>query len=83
MPYTRKTFDEMETKFGGAMKMLRAEMGISSFGVQVIELPPSLEGPEHDESQTGQEELYVGLAGGGWLEVEGERVELAPRVAIS
>lgn len=83
MPYVRKTFDEMASEFGGAMKLVRKEMGISSFGVQAIEVPPNLEGPEHDESSTGQEELYVGLSGSGWLEVDGERVELAPRVAIS
>ena len=35
-------------------------------------------GSEHDESQSGQEEIYLCLAGSGTLEIDGETVEMKP-----
>jgi len=32
--------------------------------------------PEHDHAGDGQEEVYLALKGSGWIDVEGERVEL-------
>jgi uncharacterized cupin superfamily protein len=62
------------------MRKVRAELGLTSFGVQTIDMPPSSDRhPWHDHGRDGQEELYVALQGGGTLEVEGvEPVELAP-----
>jgi hypothetical protein len=40
-PYTVKRLEELERAFGGAFVRVRAELGISAFGVQVVELPPS------------------------------------------
>jgi mannose-6-phosphate isomerase-like protein (cupin superfamily) len=64
-PYTFKRLAEMERAFGGAFVRVRAELGISAFGVQVVELPPSSGAlaPEHDHLHNGQEELYVLLDG--------------------
>lgn len=37
-------------------------------------MPPGEEGhPEHDEAESGQEELYVTLKGSGEIEIDGER----------
>jgi hypothetical protein len=69
---TVRTIDEMEGLFGGAMRKVRAELGLSSFGVQTVDLPPNFDGyPWHDHAEDGQEELYVALRGDAWLEVEG------------
>jgi len=70
----------MEGLYRGAMRKVRAELGLTSFGVQTIDLPPNSDRhPWHDHKADGQEELYVALRGGGTLEVEGaEPVELAP-----
>jgi uncharacterized cupin superfamily protein len=78
--YTSKRIDEMEGAFGGAMRKVRAELGLTSFGVQVIDLPPSSDRhPWHDHGVEGQEELYVALRGSAVVEVEGgEPVEIAP-----
>ena len=72
-----KKIDEMEAVYGGAFKRARAELGVESFGMQIIDLPPNYENyPEHDHEQDGQEEVYVTLRGGGEIEIEGERFPL-------
>jgi mannose-6-phosphate isomerase-like protein (cupin superfamily) len=78
-----KRIDEMEAVFGGAFKRARAELGVESFGVQVLDLPPNLEQfPEHDHSSDGQEEVYLVLRGSAEIEVEGERIPLDTETMI-
>ena len=78
--YTVKRIDEMEAVFGGAFKRARAELGVTSFGMQVLDMPPNVDGqyPEHDHDEEGQEEVYVVLRGEAELDVEGERITLDP-----
>jgi hypothetical protein len=75
--YTAKQIKDMEAGYGGGFVKARAELGVTAFGFQVIQLPPDFtDYPEHDHSETGQEEVYIAMAGSGWLDVEGERVDL-------
>jgi len=75
--YTAKRIDEMEAGFGGGFVKVRAELGVTAFGVQLIRMPPNYpDYPEHDHSEDGQEEVYLALEGSGQIEIEGERVEL-------
>jgi mannose-6-phosphate isomerase-like protein (cupin superfamily) len=75
--YAAKEVDGMEAVFMGAMKRARAELGIASFGLQIIDLPPSFENyPEHDHTEDGQEEVYLVMRGGGEIEIDGERFPL-------
>jgi mannose-6-phosphate isomerase-like protein (cupin superfamily) len=72
-----KKIDDMEAVFGGAFKRARAELGVESFGMQIIDMPPNFENyPEHDHEQDGQEEVYVTLSGSGELDIAGERFPL-------
>jgi uncharacterized cupin superfamily protein len=81
--YAVRRIDEMEAIYGGAFKRARAELGVESFGMQVIDLPPGEERyPEHDHADDGQEEVYLALRGGGEIEIEGERVALDPDVMV-
>jgi uncharacterized cupin superfamily protein len=74
-----KKIDEMEAIYGGAFKRVRAELGVESFGIQIIDMPAGFDGyPEHDHSQDGQEEVYITLRGGGEIEIEDERFPLDP-----
>jgi uncharacterized cupin superfamily protein len=74
---TAKRIGDMEAGYGGGFVKARAELGASAFGMQVLQLPPGYEDyPEHDHAETGQEEVYLALAGSGWMDVEGERAEL-------
>ncbi|MGN6255953.1 MAG: hypothetical protein ACTHO8_13380 [Solirubrobacterales bacterium] len=77
--YTVKKIDEMEGVYLGSFKRARAELGVSSFGLQVIDMPPNFgDYPEHDHSGDGQEEVFMALRGGGEIEIEGERFPLDP-----
>jgi hypothetical protein len=75
--YSAKQIGDMEAGFGGGFVKARAELGVTAFGFQVIQLPPDYSDyPEHDHADSGQEEVFVVLNGSGWMDVEGERVEL-------
>lgn len=75
--YAVKSIDEMEAVYMGAFKRARAELGVESFGMQVIDMPAGFEGyPEHGHAEDGQEEVYVALRGGGEIEIDGERFPL-------
>lgn len=77
--YAVKKIDEMEAVYLGAFKRARAELGVESFGLAVIDLPPDFENyPEHDHANDGQEEVFMALRGGGEIEIEGERFPLDP-----
>lgn len=73
--FVHRKVDELETRFGGVVGLVRKDLGISAFGIQLFRMPPSARGPAHDELASGQEELYIHLGGGGELEVAGERVQ--------
>jgi uncharacterized cupin superfamily protein len=74
-----KKIDDMEAVYLGAFKRVRAELGVESFGIQVIDLPPNFENyPEHDHAEDGQEEVFTALRGGGEIEIAGERFPLDP-----
>jgi mannose-6-phosphate isomerase-like protein (cupin superfamily) len=75
--YTAKRIDDMEGIYLGAFKRARAELGVESFGMQVIDLPPNVDGhPEHDHAESGQEEVFLALRGSGEIEIDGDRVPL-------
>ena len=82
--YTVKRFDEMEPILGGFFLRARASLGASSFGMQVLQMPPGGGDfyPNHDHADTGDEEVYVVLSGEAEFEIEGERVHLGPESAI-
>ena len=81
--YTAKRIEDMQAGFGGGFVKARAELGVKAFGMQVIQLPPGYEDyPEHDHAETGQEEVFVTLAGSGWMDIEGDRVEMEPQTLI-
>jgi quercetin dioxygenase-like cupin family protein len=82
--YTVKKIDDMEAVFGGAFKRARAELGVESFGMQVLDMPPNVgdQYPEHDHADDGQEEVYLALRGKGEIEIEGERHRLDPETMV-
>jgi hypothetical protein len=81
--YTAKRIGEMQAAYGGGFVKARAELGVTSFGMQVIQLPPDYEDyPLHDHAESGQEEVFLALKGSGWIDIEGERVDLEPEVLV-
>lgn len=59
---------------GGAVRFVRRELGVEAFGVNWFEIPPNAEGREHDESESGQEEVNVIVRGAGLYRIDGEEV---------
>jgi hypothetical protein len=59
---------------GGAVRFVRRHLGVGAFGINWFEIPPNVEGREHDELDTQQEEVNVIIAGWGVYRVEGEEV---------
>jgi mannose-6-phosphate isomerase-like protein (cupin superfamily) len=81
--YTSKHLKDMQAGFGGGFVKVRAELGVSSFGMQVIRMPAGYEEyPEHDHAGDGQEEVYTALNGSGSIDIEGESVALEPGVFV-
>jgi hypothetical protein len=70
--------DELPGKWDGFARLVRTGLGISGFGANIMNLPPDYATKSHDESASGQEELYVCLAGSGAvvLDQSGERLPL-------
>jgi mannose-6-phosphate isomerase-like protein (cupin superfamily) len=62
---------------GGAVRFVRRELGVEAFGVNWFEIPPNAEGHEHDEAQSGQEEVNVIVRGSGVYRIDGEEVPFA------
>jgi quercetin dioxygenase-like cupin family protein len=78
---TVRRSDEVEAIFGGGFRRLRAGLGVSAFGLAVMELPPGFDRyPEHTHEHDGQEEVYGVLEGRAVLQVGDERHELVPGV---
>jgi len=81
--YTVKRIGEMEAVYAGAFKRARAELGVESFGMAVIDMPANItQYPEHDHSHDGQEEVFLTMSGSGEIELDGETVRLDPETVV-
>ncbi len=81
--YTAKQIKDMQAGFGGGFVKVRAELGVTAFGMQVIQMPPDYSDyPDHDHAESGQEEVFVVLSGSGSMDIDGERVEMDPETVI-
>jgi hypothetical protein len=71
-PTTATTYDyqacaigDLAAIHGGLFKRARATLGGTSFGMNILDLPPNSDElyPEHTHGHDGQEEVYLVLAG--------------------
>ena len=82
---TVAAIDEMEGIHGGLARRARATLGVSSWGMQVLTLPPNWgDYPNHNHDENAfdpnQEEVYIPISGSGTLVAGEERFELVPGV---
>ncbi len=75
--HLRRDDPSIESLHGVVFK-IRRTLGTTAFGVNEVRLAPGAAGREHDESDTGHEEVYAVLDGSGVFTVDGERVEVSP-----
>jgi hypothetical protein len=81
--FTVTPIDNMEGVVFGSFKRARASLGVESFGMQVLDLPPNATlYPEHDHADSGQEEVFVVLRGAGEIEIDGQRHALDPDTMV-
>ena len=71
--YSAKSVDELPTLWDGFAKLVRAGLDITAFGANIMDLPPDYSTKSHDESESGQQELYVALRGSGSVDIDGTR----------
>jgi uncharacterized cupin superfamily protein len=75
MGYSVVRIDEIDAAGpGGAVRFVRRELGVEAFGINWFEIPPGMEGREHDERESGQEEVNVIIEGSGVYRVDGEEI---------
>jgi quercetin dioxygenase-like cupin family protein len=75
--FTLKRIDQLASIHQGAVKLAADELGVKSFGLQVLDFPAGFaDYPEHDHALDGQEEVYVVLDGSAEFEVAGEHASL-------
>src|SRR3954453_4930784 len=70
-PFSISSEEELERS--GRWGLVRRSVGISSFGVNVVEIGPGQGIPEHNEAERDQEELFVVLEGELVAVIDGER----------
>ena len=75
--YTVKHRDEFEAMEGSGeatWRLARKALGTACFGFNLVEIGPGGEIPEHDESGSGQVEVYAILEGDAVLRLDGVEV---------
>jgi hypothetical protein len=65
--YSTSRIDDLPQLWDGFGKLVRKGLGIEAFGANIMDLPADYTTGPHDESGSGQEELYVALRGAGWV----------------
>jgi len=76
---TVKRVEDFEAIFGGGFRRVRAGLGVTSFGLAVMDLPANFSDyPEHDQAHDHQEEVYTALSGRASIRVGDEEHALEP-----
>jgi mannose-6-phosphate isomerase-like protein (cupin superfamily) len=84
---TVSAFEQMEPIYEGLARRARATLGVTSFGMQVMTLPPNWDGyPDHRHdasvADANQEEVYIPIEGSATLRAGEERFELRPGIMV-
>src|SRR5262245_30355654 len=73
--YTIKHRDEFETMEGSGEStwlLARKTLGTDCFGFNLVEIGPGGQIPEHDETGSGEVEVYIVLEGDATMRLDGE-----------
>jgi uncharacterized cupin superfamily protein len=72
MGFTLAHRDDCETS--GDWTLVRRTLDLHAFGINVVEIAPGSQIPEHDETARDQEEVFHVLRGNPTLVVDGEEI---------
>jgi len=70
MSYKLAHRDDCETV--GNWRLVRRTLGLGAFGINLVEIAPGEQSPEHDETGRDQEEVFYMLDGDPTLVIDGE-----------
>ena len=73
-PFTILHADDFETT--GDWRLARRSLGLSAFGMNVVDIQPGGQIPEHDETSRDQEEVFVALSGDATIVIDGAEHDL-------
>jgi quercetin dioxygenase-like cupin family protein len=65
-------FEALEGSGGARWMLARRGLGLEAFGMNLVEIAAGGSIPEHDESASGQVEVYAILDGEGVMQIDGE-----------
>lgn len=68
--FTVKHWDDFERTSRWALA--RKSLGVSAFGMNLVEIEPDGRIPEHDETERDQEEVFIVLEGSAVIVIDGE-----------
>ncbi len=68
--------DASVESFRGRFFKIRKALGTTAVGINEIRFPAGAEGIDHDEVETGHEEIYIVTEGAGHFVVDGERIDV-------
>jgi uncharacterized cupin superfamily protein len=65
-----------ECERSGNWLLARRSLGLAAFGMNIVDIPPGEQIPEHDETGRDQEEVFVVLDGAPSIVIDGNAHEL-------
>lgn len=70
--YAASKIDDLPDLWDGFARLVRSGLDVTAFGCQVMDLPADYSTKSHDESDSGQEEVYFALRGSGAVLIDDE-----------
>ena len=70
--YRGTRIEDLPQLWDGFAKLVREGLGVTAFGIQIMDLPPDYSTKSHDEAESGQEEVYLALRGSGAVLIDDE-----------
>jgi quercetin dioxygenase-like cupin family protein len=67
----RDEFEQMDGSGECSWRLARKSLGVSAFGVNLVEIGPGGQIPEHDESERDQEEVFIVWDGNATAVIDG------------
>jgi mannose-6-phosphate isomerase-like protein (cupin superfamily) len=77
MGYSKVNVHDLEPAGrGGAIRFVRRELDLLAFGINWFEISPNSEGHQHNEQESGQEEVNLIVRGSGTYVIDSEEVPI-------
>ncbi len=72
-----KLVQASECETAGSWQLVRRTLGLESFGINLVRIPPGEQIPEHDELDRDQEEIFYAIDGNPSIVIDGQEHPLS------